>query len=511
MINPKYYIFLLGLTVFTQIAYPQNTKYTLPESVITELGRLDEAYQILDQFSKNVWDNWNDYMDIPFLFTFQNGLRVLVGHPNPPSVFTPHPGLLIHGLKVYLDTINLSDFVVKQPFICGGGPISFGSFNNKHVTVIDIRCSTPTSIQPLSYSTAEFNILAFIHELMHCFQPTVVKNSYNSLQINPDLNISLFSDIEGQALAKAYEQPNYESSIPYLKDFCIARSFKLKDLTLDEKGSYECGEFGEGEAVYSEFMIIRNLKNGFTSCSSIKNDTAYKRFKDPDTYLKFYLNMLKTSSSNTLNIYDKYYWYGCFQAILLQNYFPGWQKEIENSKWLDQILRERLLITYVDSLNSLQRFHDIYHIDSLSLAHGAIISKRNETYKALQDMKGKVYIIDLKPIHQYLLSLVDKSRQNYELGLINMFPFGLGDIRIDKVSISFKPVLSEVNQLYYVKLIDANSKKSKKPYKIRYESKDNEGFYYNVIVTTPLFELKAPKITIIKITNRIKFVIHSRV
>jgi len=353
--------------------------------------------------------------------------------------------------------------------------------------------------------------LAFIHELMHCFQPTIVKNFYNSLQINQDLNISLFSDLEGQALAKAYEQPNYESSIPYLKDFCIARSFKLKDLTLDEKGSYECDEFGEGEAVYSEFMIIQNLKNGFTSCSSIKNDTAYKRFKDPDTYLKFYLNMLKTSSSNTLNIYDKYYWYGCFQAILLQNYFPGWQKEIENGKWLDQILRERLLITYVDSLNSLQRFHNIYHIDSLSIAHGAIISKRNETYEALQDMKGKVYIIDLKPIHQYLLSLVDKSRQNYELGLINMFPFGLGVIRIDKVSISFKPVLSEVNQLYYVKLIDANSKKSKKPYKIKYESKDDKGFFYNVIVTTPLFELKAPKITIIKSTNRTKFVIHSRV
>lgn len=497
--------------LFTQIAYPQNAKYTLPEPVMTELGRLDEAYQILDQFSRNVWDNWDDYMDYPFLFTFQNGLRVLVGHPNPPSEFSPLPDLLIHGLKVYIDTTNVTEFVLNQPFICGGGPISFGSFNNKHVTIVDIRCSAPTSSQTADYASAEFNILAFIHELMHCFQLTILENYYEQLRINPDLNISLFADIEGQALAKAYEQPNYEASIPFLKDFCIARIIKLKDLTQDEKDSYESDEFCEGEAVYSEFIILQSLKNGFTSCSSVKNDTAYKRFNNPDTYLRFYLNKLKTSAGNTLNFYDKKYWYGCFQAVLLQNYFPGWQKEIENGKWLDQILRESLHITNVDSLNSLQRFHDIYNIDSLRIVHGNIISERNETYQALRDMKGRAYIIDLKPIHQFVLSLVDKSRQYYELGEINMFPSGLGELRFDKVSISFEPVLSEVNQLFYVKLIDENSKNSEKPYEIKYESKDDEGFYYNVTVTTPLFVLKAPKISIIKSSDRIKFIIHSRV
>jgi hypothetical protein len=511
MNNHKYKILVLCLLIFIQDIYPQKTKFMMPYPVIVELSRLDEAYQILDQFSKNVWDSWDDYMNFPFLFSFQNGLRVLVGHPNPPPVFVPFPDLFVHGLKVYIDTTNLNDFIIKLPILCGGGPISFGSFNNRHVTAVEITCRTQTSLQVPNFSTAEYNILAFIHELMHCYQANILKDQYPNLEINPDFNFALFGDIEGKALAKSYEQPNYEASIPFLKDFCIARILKIKYLTQDEKNSYECVEFSEGEAVYSEFTILQNIKKGYISCSSIKNDTTYKRFQNIEDYMAFYLNMLKSSTGNTLNLYDKNYWYGCFQAILLQTYFPGWQRELENGKWLDQILQERISITGLDSLNSLHRFREIYHLDSLKTEHETRITVRNETYKKLQSQKGRIYIIDFKPIRQLLSSSVNISKKNFELGLINMYPDGLGDLKFDKVSISFKPVLTEINQLYYVKLIDAKSKESKKPYKINYESKDDKGFYYNVIVTTPLFELKAPKITIIKSTNKIKFVIHSRV
>jgi len=509
----KYFQSLLCFLVLIQAANPQKTKYILPEPVKTELNRLDEAYQILDQFSKSVWDSWDDYITYPFLFIFQNGLRVLVGHPAPPSIFVPYPDFTVHRLKVYIDTTKLNNFVIKQPFQCGGGPLSLGTYNNKPVTTVNIWCTSSASSQLPQDSTSngENNILVFIHELMHCTQPKILKFQYGNLRINPDLNIALFADIEGQALVKAYEQTVYETSIPFLKDFCIARSLKVKDLSRSEKNSSACDEFREGEAVYSEITILQNIRNGFNSSLSIKNDTAYKRFWNPEVYLAKYMKNLKKASGNTLDIYEKNYWFGCFESLLLQRYFPEWQKEIESGKWLDQILFERLNITAADSLNALQRFQDIYHLDSLKAKHGTIISERNDTYNALQRREGKAYIIDFKPISQSLISLVDKSKKKYQLGLINMYPDGLGEISFDKISMSFSPVLSEINQLYYVKLIDINSDKNKNPFKIKYESKDEYGFYYNITITTPLFILKAPKITIIESTNRIKFVIHSRV
>lgn len=509
----KYKILLLFLLISIQNIYPQKPEFTLPDPVIVELNRLDESYQILDQFSRKVWDSWDDYMNFPFLFTFQNGLRVLVGHPVPPSVFVPYPDLLVRGQIVYIDTTNLNNFIIRQPLQCGGGPIPLGTFNDKPVTVVDISCSQPISLELSEFPglTGENNILTFIHELMHCSQSKILKVQYGNLRINPDLNIALFSDIEGQALVKASEQSTYMESVPFLKDFCVARSIKLKDLTKSEMNSSAADEFREGEAVYSEVTILQNIRNGFTSSFSIKNDTAYKRFQNIDAYLIRYLNNLKNSRSNSLYIYDKNYWFGCYQALLLQRYFPGWQKEIENGKWLDQILRERLNITDIDSLNSLRRFHILYNLDSLKNKHETVFAKRDDTYRKLQELKGRTYIIDFKPISQYLTSLVDKSKQKYQVGLIYMFPDGLGEIKFDKISLSFKPVLTEINQLYYVKLVDVNSNKNKKPFKIKYESKDENGFFYNVIINTPLFILKAPKVSVIESKNRTKFVIYSRV
>ncbi|MBG0858457.1 MAG: hypothetical protein IQL11_03070, partial [Bacteroidales bacterium] len=70
---------------------------------------------------------------------------------------------------------------------------------------------------------------------------------------------------------------------------------------------------------------------------------------------------------------------------------------------------------------------------------------------------------------------------------------------------------TEINQLYYVKVIDTESGKNKKAYKMEYESEDDDGYFYNATITTPLFTLKAPKISIRESSNRVKFIVHSRV
>jgi len=508
------YIFLTGVFATTNTICSQSSSaYQLPEPVKVELNRLGEAYQILDQFASNVWEGWDDYMSYPFLMTFQNGLRVLIGHPAPPKDFVPFPDIKVRDLSLFIDTTRLNNFQIKMPLQAGGGPLTLGTFNNKMVTVVDIRFSAPVSEQSEDTGTkkGENDILVFIHELMHCYQPKILRNQYGNLRINPDLNIALFSDIEGKALLKAYEQNSLEESIPYMKDFCIARSCKIKDLNRSEKNSYSCDEFREGEAVYSEFIILQSISKGFESSLSASDDLNYNHFNNADEFLSKYPERLKSSVGNTLEIYGKNYWYGCFESLLLQRYFPGWQKEIRNEVWLDQIIRRRVNITPEDSLVAIRRFQEIYNLDSLKINHGAVISGRDDSYKMFQELKGRTYIINMKPISQYFLSLVNKAAKNYKLGLIYMYPDGIGEIKFDGVSMSFNPVPTEINELFYVRVVDTESGEIKKPYKIKYDSKDDSGFYYNVTVTTPLFTLKAPKISIRESSNRVKFNIESRI
>jgi hypothetical protein len=508
-----YIILLLFFTPVKTIWSQISPAFRLTEPVKIELNRLGEAYQILDQFAKDVWDGWDDYMNYPFLFTFQNGLRILIGHPAPPPEFVQYPDVKVRGLSLYIDTTNLNDFVVKQPLQCGGGILTLGSFNNKPVTIVDISFISPTSFQqddPNAFK-GEISIITFIHELMHCYQPKILEYRYGNLMINPDLNIALFSDIEGQALLKAYEQSTLNESLPFLKDFCVAKSLKIKDMSKSEKISNACDEFCEGEAVYSEFTILTSIKKGFTSSLSTDDDPDYNHFADTDSLLNKYLGHLKSSAGNTLEVHEKTYWYGCFEALLLQRYFPGWQNEIEKGDLLDQIIRKSVNITVEDSLLAMQRFQNIYHLDSLKNKHGSVISGRDDTYKMFQERKGRSYIIDFKPISQQPGSLVDKTEKKYVLGLIYMYPDGIKELKFDDVSISFKPVPVEINQLYFVKVVDVDSGKHKEPYEMKYESKDNNGFFYNVTITTPLFTLKAPKISVRESSNRAKFIVHSRV
>jgi hypothetical protein len=514
MLKLRLIVLLMIVIGFTTTTYSQNSRnFHLTEPAMIELKRLGEAYYILDQFAKDVWKGWDDYMNYPFLFTFQNGLRILVGHPAPPAEFVPYTEVKVHGLSLYIDTTNLNNYVVRQPLLCGGGILTLGSFNNKSVTIVDISFISPASFHqdnPDSFN-GETTIITFIHELMHCHQPIIREYRYGNLMIDPDLNFALFSDIEGQALLQAYEQNTLNESLPFLKDFCVARSLKLKDLSSSEKISNACDEFCEGVAVYSEFTILASVKKGFKSSLSADIDQNYTCFAAIDSLLNKYTDQLKSSTGNTLEVHEKTYWYGCFEALILDRYFPSWKSDIENGAWLDQLIRKNVDISIKDSLLTMRRFRNIYHLDSLKNKHNAIISARDSTYKMFQKRKGRIYTIDFTPISQFPGSLVDKSVKNYVLGWTYMYPEGINKLKFDDISISFNKVPVEIDYLYLVNIVDIDSITNKDPYKLEYESFDNNGFFYNVTITTPLFSLKAPKVSISESNDRVRFTIHSRV
>jgi|WetSurMetagenome_2_1015567.scaffolds.fasta_scaffold01748_13 hypothetical protein len=516
MIKLRLYIFLLIVLGLTETSYSQTSiNLHLTEPVKIELNRLDEAYEILDQFAEDVWNGWDDYMNFPFQFTFQNGLRILIGHPAPPPGFTIYPEKKIHGLSVFVDTTRLNDYLVKQPLLCGGGILTLGSFNNQPVTIVDISFISPESFQENSQNAfkAESTIMTFIHELMHCHQPKIREYRYGNLMINPDLNFSLYSDIEGQALYYAYQQSTLNESVPFLVDFCVARSFKLKKLNKSEKKSNACDEFCEGVAVYSEYKILSGIRirNGFRSSLAKGNDIYYNYFKDVDSLLNIYVSNLKNSTGNTLEVHEKTYWYGLFEALLLQRYFPTWQNDIENGAWLDQAIRKNVDISANDSLQAMHRFLDIYHLDSLKKKHEAVITERDSTFKLFQERKGRIYKIDFTPISQFPGSLVPKSVKKYVLGFTELYPEGINKLKFDDVCISFRNTPVEIDQFYFVNVVDIDFDTNDDPYKIVYKSSDSNGFFYNVSITTPLFTIEAPEVSLSVSNDTVTFTIHSRV
>jgi len=129
----------------------------------------------------------------------------------------------------------------------------------------------------------------------------------------------------------------------------------------------------------------------------------------------------------------------------------------------------------------------------------------------ITERKGISYIISFQQIAQLLSQLVDKSLINYRIGQTYIYPEGIGDLSFDGISISLKSIPIEVYKVYYIRVIDINPKKKGELYSINYKSKDSTGFYYNAIIETPLFTLKASKVYIIESEERVIFMIQSRV
>lgn len=109
----------------------------------------------------------------------------------------------------------------------------------------------------------------------------------------------------------------------------------------------------------------------------------------------------------------------------------------------------------------------------------------------------------------YLNTVADK-KGSYSLGLIQLYPKGLGQIKFDEVELSRATGPAEINQLYYVRAIDARMLKGVRPLTI-VGTKQADGSWKSAVVRTPLFTLKAPHVRIKMIGNLVKIQVLSRV
>ena len=515
----KKYIILILIAIST-IVCPSvsgaNGAYILPPAVQIVFKQLEETYRILDLTAEKTWTGWTGYQEVPFRFQFNNGLVVLINHPQPPDGFELLTDILVAGRKVYVDKRNVSSLSLVYPFQGGGGIIPFGTDENgKSIRIIDLKLNNAVKDTAIvrEKGITEKQILIYIHELFHVFQNSMLQYRYGNLNYNPDKYYSVYSGIEGRALEQAWFETNPEMARGFMKDFLYARMEKIHRSMSDIQSKQECDdELMEGTAVYAEIRTLELLKEGYKPGLLPNEDPAYNGFRDIDGLIKEeFADRLKKNAEDLLEAKMKCYQYGCAEALLLQRYFPGWQDSVVKApRYLFEEMQRRIPVTESDKKLIRQRFSKLYGIDTLTVRANKETGERDRNVKSIAKRDGFSYILNFKPVQHYLQP--EKKRKESSLGLVYAYPEGFGDFSVNEIEVKWLDSIPvEKNQLYYLKIVNTNPVKGRKPYEISYESKEEGNIYKNVVITTPLFTIKAPKIAIQETENRVKFSFLSRV
>ncbi len=511
---------VLGATFALLAAVPvvsgrPATRADLPPAVLMNLRQLEETYRVLDAVATKVWPGWTTYRDTPFLFEYPNGLRVMVGHPNPPAgEFEPVEGVQVENRRIAIDRRKVEPIALTPPLSAGGGPIAYGTTSGgEPVQVVRLTFrGDDNPPKPGEVATiTENQILVNIHELFHCFQRVrFAPLQFGNLTFNADTTYAVWSEVEGLALEAAYLEKDDGQARDRVKDFLVAREIKRRGMTEMQRGEESADDVREGTAVYSTLRALEALRgSGFASGIPRENDPYYGGFRDLDTLLKVYLEKLQASTRRVEDPKMKCYDYGSFQCVLAERLFPGWQAAIEKGGHIDAEIARQLGIPADERATVEQRLPARYGVEQIRTRVAAALGPRDAAWITIKSRKGRVYVIDVKATREYLDTLFPE-KVGYRLGIGRLFPDGSAAIKFNEVEISPIAVPVETAQLFYVRAVDTAPKKGARGYTVS-GTKQVDGTYVDAIVTTPLFTLKAPRVRVVESPNRIKIQVLSRV
>jgi hypothetical protein len=484
--------------------------------LMTDLKRLEETWRILDRFADKIWLGWTGYRDGPFMFEYPNGVRLLVGHPSPTDEFAPVAGIDIQGKRIFLDRSRENAIALKPPFLGGDGVIPYGEGKPIRIVSITLRevrgTDGRTDKRPLKLRTASENlILTNIHELFHIFQTSQGSVRYGSLRLNADLDFAVYAEVEGLALEKAYLEPDEAKARDFLEDFLAARKLKRRNMTEFECNQESENEAWEGTAIYAEVMALRLMREAsYAPLLSRADDPFYFGFKDAAVFLKERTEALRGVRAQTLDARGKLYRYGCFEALLLSWFFPGWQKDFfKEGRFLDQTIAEKLGISPEKTEVRAKGLAARYPIDEIIRRHKPVIEGRDAALKAVREMKGLAYVVNSEPLQEYI---IPKGRgESYKVGLMTIYPRGIEKIEIHDVLLTGAKTLMLTDQLYYLKWVNPVGDQKVKGYTLTYSRKEGEDVYYDAEFKTKGFTLKAPKIRVKDTPSRVKVTVLAKV
>lgn len=474
----------------------------LPVPVRAELKRVEEMYRVLDVTAAKIWPGWDDYRSIPLLFEYENGLRVLIGHPKPPSGFVLVPDTKVASRAVFADFSHISPKPITGIQRGGGGASPFGEGpDGAPVQVVRIRFRPDQGPEEDRIGErAEQQMLVYIHELFHCFQRAKLnREMYGNLNYNPDTTYAVYSEIEGLALERALGAgDNAALARQYLGDFAAARKKKRSESMTEQQANQErWEEFMEGGATYAELRTLELLRSGGFE-PQLRGDAEYSGFKDLASLNKVYADRMSRAITDSKHARKRFYYYGASQALLLDRLYPDWKKDVE---FFDQEIERRF------PASSMARLETEYKVAEIAKRHGPELEARDNAYRAIKSRSGRVYVIDFKKVTQEV-SAVAKPPKEYQLGMSLLWPDGAG-IKFDEVEVSRLAVPSMSEQLYYVRAVDT-APASGKPWSIEGEAQP-DGTYRRALVRTPVFTVKAPHVRVLETKEFVKIQVLARV
>ena len=513
--------------ILTSIVLPmgQNAvaQDTLPAALNIDLTRIEETWNVLDQYANEIWPGWTGYADVPFLIDYPDGERMLVGHPNPPEGFKALKDRQIRGKNIYVDSRNEIPLALHPPLLGGGGPIPFGSVNGTPVRTIHIQLASTEPDSALhgdsavidsgyrrTQTASENQILIYAHELYHCYQYTVYENGYGNLQFNTDENYATYAEIEGRALERAYKETDPVRTKEYLKDFIVARDLKRRSMDSTEQLQESGEELMEGMATYVEMKILDLVKLNSTSTARSSGDPYFFGFADADSFLQEKLRKHEYSFAHTMDSRGKSYTFGALQGLLLDRIMPGWKTNFyRDAIMLDRLVANALRLSAADKSTIAEGLKPRYGYDSIYNRHAVLIKERDSSLKVIQARKGLAFIIDFKRTNDFVTThAVGKS---YSLGIMYIYPAGIEKMKIEEVELTGSNTPMIVDQLYYVKWVDTDPKPGENNFDLKYSRKEGENVYYDATLTASGFILKAPKMEIARAHDRVKITILSKV
>ena len=484
--------------------------------IVNELKALDETYALLDAVAEKAWPGWTGYREIPFLFEFENNLRVLVGHPNPPAPFQLVPALTIGGHAVAADVSRVTALKV-EPFLSGGGgPNNFGvTTDGKPVYTVHISLRGPRASETAPKDAApprtEEKVLMYLHELFHCYQRGVIELRYGNLQFNPDAEYATWSNIEGIALERAYRETDPVRARERIKDFVTARALKRASMTPDQQGEESADDVREGTATYVMLRALEIVKaGGFRPKLSTTDDPFYRGFADAgvmiDEQLKRLAEVAATHPDPKMKCYD----YGCFQCALSERYIPGWQKMVQQGAPMDAVLAREIPVTESERAAIARRLKTDYPYDQILASARQFTEPRDQAYREITARRGRTYVINLKATRLFTGTLLREKVTSFRLGLLTLYPAGYPGFHLDAIDMS--PVAAPMNadQLYYLKIVDIDWRSRKDAFTVT-GVRHEDGTYTDAAVVTPLFTLKAPRLRVRESGTRVVIQVLDRV
>ena len=237
-----------------------------------ELKLLKIVHILLDKFAEKIWPAWVGYKTLDFTFYFPNrGVVVVTQNERLPKRFKILPGETMNEKAVYIDrTKELAGRIGPSMSINGHGDIS--GVTSILMSPLETAAKPESKPSPeekplksLDESMRLTRMMIYVHEAYHSLQAKLLieaqkaglmkSGGRTSTDFDGNLEYSVYADIEGKALLRAYQEKDKIKALESFKDSWAAREIKHKAMPPGAAEADARTTQAEGTATYANLKM----------------------------------------------------------------------------------------------------------------------------------------------------------------------------------------------------------------------------------------------------------------